>query len=217
MRAVHAMGLPVPAPEEVVEVEGRPGIVMERIVGPSLLQLVQAKPWRLRWAVRTLGDLHTRINSCTAPAVLASQREKIASRITSSSSLSDEDKLSVVRCLNELPDGDALCHGDFHPGNIIIAQDGPVVIDWDAATRGRPAGDAAYTLHLIRSANLPFWIPRYMHLLLSGTRSMIRRGYLKEYLRSHLATRNEIQRWYTPVAAEVQRRLEGARSVEHSG
>jgi Ser/Thr protein kinase RdoA (MazF antagonist) len=28
-------------------------------------------------------------------------------------------------------DGAVVCHGDVHPGNIVLADDGPVVLDWD--------------------------------------------------------------------------------------
>jgi hypothetical protein len=37
-RTVHELGLPVPATAGLIEVEGRHGIVFERIDGPSMLQ-----------------------------------------------------------------------------------------------------------------------------------------------------------------------------------
>ena len=35
-RAVHTSGLPVPAVGEVVEINGRLGLIYERVVGPSM-------------------------------------------------------------------------------------------------------------------------------------------------------------------------------------
>ena len=87
---------------------------------------------------------------------------------------------------------------------------GPVIIDWESAARGHPAGDVAYTLLLMHHANLPSWTPRYMHWLLGATRSVILRGYLNGYLRSNLATRQQIEEWYRPIAAEVHRRINRA-------
>jgi aminoglycoside phosphotransferase (APT) family kinase protein len=200
----------------VVDVDGRPGIVMQRVVGVSLLQSVQSKPWLLFAAVRQLAALHARVNSCWAPAVLPSQREKLAMKIASASDLSNAEKQDALACLKELPDGDALCHGDFHPGNIIVTVNGPVIIDWDAATRGQPAGDAAYTSLLIQRANLPPWTPAYMHWLLAATRSTIGRGYLTAYMRSNLATREQIDQWSTPLAAEVRRRRNHAAHSDES-
>jgi tRNA A-37 threonylcarbamoyl transferase component Bud32 len=209
-QAVQSMGLPVPAVYEVVEVDGRPGIVMQRVSGVSLFHRVQARPWLLRSAVRELARLHARINSCPAPPILPAQRETIAAKVASASHLTGEEKQAVLNCLNDLPDGAALCHGDFHPGNILVTEKGPVIIDWDAATRGQPAGDAAYTLLLIQKASLPSWTPRYMHVLLAATRSAIGRGYLRAYVRSGLATGEQIKRWRPPVAAEVRRRVDRA-------
>jgi aminoglycoside phosphotransferase (APT) family kinase protein len=116
----------------------------------------------------------------------------------------------MLNCLDELPDGEALCHGDFHPGNIMVTVAGPIIIDWETATRGQPAGDVAYTSLLMQCAGLPSWTPRHMHVLLAATRSLIRTRYLKAYLRSELATREQVGRWRTPIMADVTLRLEHA-------
>lgn len=36
-----------------------------------------------------------------------------------------------------------LCHGDVHPGNVLQAADGPVLLDWDLVCWGPPAWDHA--------------------------------------------------------------------------
>lgn len=36
-----------------------------------------------------------------------------------------------------------LCHGDVHPGNVLVAVDGPVLIDWDLLCVGPPEFDHA--------------------------------------------------------------------------
>ena len=103
-----------------------------------------------------------------------------------------------------------MCHGDFHPHNILCTAHGPIIIDWQTASRGRPAGDAACTLLLIEHAYLPAWSPRYMHALLAVTRSLIHRGYRRGYLRSGLASREEIAQWQEPMGAEIERRIASA-------
>lgn len=46
-----------------------------------------------------------------------------------------------------LASGDALCHGDFHAGNVLRAVDGALlVIDWGAAHTGSAAMDAAQSV-----------------------------------------------------------------------
>jgi hypothetical protein len=40
-------------------------------------------------------------------------------------------------------DDTVLCHGDVHPGNVVMAQDGPVLIDWDLLCRAPEGWDHA--------------------------------------------------------------------------
>jgi uncharacterized protein (TIGR02172 family) len=198
---VHAAGLPAPAAYEIIERDGRFGIVFERIGGPSLFESVQAKPWTLFDAIRTLAALHARIHGCTAPMDLPSQRDWIAGRIDRATGVSESER-SEARCrLAKLPQGAALCHGDFHPGNVICSARGPVVIDWGRATRGHPLGDVAGTSRLMRHAALPSWSPRYMHLILRCLRPVMHRAYLRNYLRLQGGTRRAIEAWQLPLAA----------------
>ena len=52
--ALHAAGVPSPALRGQVEVEGRPGLIYERITGPSLETLVHSRPWLLVHIARRL-------------------------------------------------------------------------------------------------------------------------------------------------------------------
>jgi aminoglycoside phosphotransferase (APT) family kinase protein len=36
----------------------------------------------------------------------------------------------VVTLIERLSPGDGLCHGDLHPGNVIMTPDGPKIVDW---------------------------------------------------------------------------------------
>src|SRR5262245_55079407 len=47
-------------------------------------------------------------------------------------------------------DGDRLCHGDFHPINVLGDLAQPLVIDWPDAARGAPAADACRSYLLLR-------------------------------------------------------------------
>jgi uncharacterized protein (TIGR02172 family) len=199
-RTVYAAGLPVPAAFELVEVAGRRGVVFERVDGPSLLDHVQARPWKLRWAVRLLAELHTRIHQCPAPADLPAHRDWIANRIAVAP-VSARVRDAAYRRLAILPDGGTVCHGDFHPGNILITRRGPVIIDWGRAARGYPLGDVACTARLIRTAGLPPWAPAFMHLTLRATRPILYRKYLAGYLRQVGGTRAEVEAWLGPLAA----------------
>jgi Ser/Thr protein kinase RdoA (MazF antagonist) len=49
-----------------------------------------------------------------------------------------------------MPDCDRLCHGDFHPMNVLGEASQPIVIDWPNACRGDPAGDVCRSYLLLR-------------------------------------------------------------------
>jgi aminoglycoside phosphotransferase (APT) family kinase protein len=44
---------------------------------------------------------------------------------------------------------DVICHGDFHPLNIVVGPAGATVLDWTAARLGPPAFDVAFTALLL--------------------------------------------------------------------
>jgi aminoglycoside phosphotransferase (APT) family kinase protein len=203
-RAVHAAGLPAPTAHEVVEVGGRWGVVFDRVDGPSLFEYVQARPWALPWAVRLLAALHAAIHRCAGPAELPTLRERLAGKIDAADHPSAAERDAARRRLATLPDGTALCHGDFHPANVLMTARGPVVIDWEGATRGHPLGDVAVTSRLIRTAPVPPWAPWVAHLLLRGTRPLLSRRYLKHYFRLQPGMRREVEAWQVPLAAAAR-------------
>ena len=194
-RAVHAAGLPAPAVYEMIEVEGRQAIVFECIDGPSMFGQVIARPWKLFAAARQLAELHAQLHAVKAPADLPTMREQIAGWIDAAAELTDAEKEQLRRCLASLPDGDALCHGDFHPANILQSSRGPVIIDWSAATRGHPLGDVARTSHLFEVAELPDDSPRFILWLFRITRAALHQTYLKRYFQLRPARRSDLEAW----------------------
>jgi aminoglycoside phosphotransferase (APT) family kinase protein len=125
MRYVTERGYPAPRVEEL-SADGCE-LVMERIVGPTMLEELQKRPWTYRRHAATLALLHRQLHELTAPAWLA-----------------------------VFPDGgDCLIHLDLHPLNVILAPAGPVLIDWTNAARGSAATDVAVTWLLMTAAEIP--------------------------------------------------------------
>src|SRR5262245_7261063 len=44
-RAVHASSVKAPAVEGLIQIQGRNGLIYERVAGESMLDLFQRKPW----------------------------------------------------------------------------------------------------------------------------------------------------------------------------
>ena len=49
-----------------------------------------------------------------------------------------------------MPEGDCLCHGDFHPINVLGAVSRPLVIDWSHACSGNPSADVCRSYLLLK-------------------------------------------------------------------
>ncbi len=123
MRHVRAAGYPVP---EVVDAAG-PDLLMERVAGPTMLEDVGRRPWRLTSHAATLAALHRRLHELAPPPGLP----------------------------RPFGAGGALLHLDLHPANVLLGQDGPVVIDWSSASVGPAAADPAQTWVLLATSEVP--------------------------------------------------------------
>jgi uncharacterized protein (TIGR02172 family) len=198
-RAVHALGIPVPEAYEIIQVAGRYGIVFERVSGPSLIQYVQSRPWALFAAANLLAELHARLHGCVGPAELPSHHELLRARIDAATDQTQAERDAAHRTLAALPDGNALCHGDFHPDNILMTIKGPVIIDWERAARGDPSGDVAYTSRLFRRAGPPERTPAHIRLLFTASRTLLHRAYMRRYLQLYPGSREAIAKWELPL------------------
>lgn len=140
-QAVHASGLPVPAAGDILQVNGRNGLVYERVDGTSMWELLGRYPWRVARYARQTAELHAQMHAADIQPDIPSQRTRLERKIGSADRLPAAVKDVVLNTLAGLPDGDRLCHGDFHPGNILLTADRAVIIDWIDASRGNPLAD----------------------------------------------------------------------------
>jgi uncharacterized protein (TIGR02172 family) len=200
-RAAQAAGVPVPAAYELVEVEGRHGIVFERITGVSLLSELQARPARLFAIARQLAELHAQIHAVRTPDGLPAQRRQIESGIEDARGLEPADRQIALDSLKKLPDGESLCHGDFHPDNILMSARGPVIIDWMTGTRGQPLADVARTSMILQTGGLPPGMPLPARMLINASRAILHAIYLNRYLQLCPASRAQIEQWRLPLLA----------------
>ena len=181
LNAAHNAGIVVPVPGDTTIVDGRHGLVMERIDGLDLLTLLGRKPWHIWSAGITTGRLQAEMHEVVAPEGLPNLKDRLKRRIETSDRVPSEVATFALDILAELPDGDRLCHGDFHPGNIIKTDGRHVIIDWSDVAMGDPVADFARSQLLIQLGEPPPGAPFLVQTLSGVGRGAlglaIRRGY----------------------------------------
>ena len=199
--AAAAAGAPVPRVYARVDVEARPGLVLERLRDRNLLLEIGERPWRVWPISRSLGALHARIHAVGGPGSLPSVHERLRGLLESP--LVPEDvHVRALERLEALPAGDRLCHGDFHPGNVLLAPGGgAVAIDWTGASRGDPAADVARSFLIVRHGALTPDATRAVATLARVGRGVLWRGYVGAYMRAAELDRVAVAHWLPVVAA----------------
>ncbi|WP_426449421.1 phosphotransferase family protein [Paenibacillus sp. S-38] len=200
-RLVASAGLPVPQVYGLQETAGRLGVVYERVEGAPLTRRLFEGASSPEAAGRQLAGLHARIHAGEGRG-LRPFDEVLRERIGHAPALAPEAKEELLRRLDRLSAGEErLCHGDFHPDNVLLASNGPVVIDWMTAVRGAPETDAARTWLLLEHGGMPPGLPSALQEQLTRVRSRLSRCYLDEYCSLTGRSRENIETWVPLVAA----------------
>lgn len=147
---------PVLAVLDAGELTDRPMQVMVRAPGVALLDRVRRAPWSARAQLRALADLQIRLHGLDPDGFpvgddLLDRRLRLTRQVAEELAHADlASGLARVDALaSRLRDAPpAVCHGDFHPLNVLSGDDQLTVIDWTDAGIGDRHGDAARTVLL---------------------------------------------------------------------
>lgn len=199
-KAVETLGLPVPKVGKMIEIEGRRGIIYEKITGSSMLELITKHPASVVNYSKHMAVLHNEMHQCKVEG-LPKYKEALEWNIRHTELLSETLRLEILDLLEKLPESSYLCHGDFHPGNIISASDKSTILDWMTAAAGDPAADVARTLLLLTSGALPENLPAVVKVLITLVRKRMANTYLKQYLLLSGLTKEDIAKWRVPIMA----------------
>ena len=108
---------------------------------------------------------------------------------------------AVLAALDCLPDSTTICHGDYHPGNILLSVHGPRVIDWIGATHGHPLADVARAALVLRYATVPAYYGRHAQQRFTFVRQAMHVLYLWRYRSLTPFRPQQLRAWMLPIAA----------------
>ncbi|HWT76541.1 MAG TPA: aminoglycoside phosphotransferase family protein [Mobilitalea sp.] len=199
-KAVESFSLPVPKVGQMIDLDGRRGIIYEKISGSSMLELIMKHPGSITGYSKQMANLHYQVHQCKAYE-LPKYKEALEWNIRHTDLLTDNQRFAVLDILEKLPEGRSLCHGDFHPGNIIETSEQSVILDWMTATSGEPAADVARTMMLLKDGTLPDKMPAFIKLVITLVRRRMANTYLKQYLQLSGLSKEDILNWRVPIMA----------------
>jgi Ser/Thr protein kinase RdoA (MazF antagonist) len=146
-QAVFAAGAPAPEVFGEVTLGGRFGIVLGRLDGPTLLQATRSGAVTFAQAGAILASLGLSVHRMPPPPEAFPLRRWMDTAFRDSGDIVPKPIVSGALALIDRLEqpGDGLCHGDIHPGNVIMTADGPRLIDWTFAIRAPAALDHGCT------------------------------------------------------------------------
>ncbi len=150
-------GLPVPKAHSIVPVGERTGIIYDKAPGETLLELI-FKTGDVETYTLKLAALHKWLLDVSLPSV-KSCKKGLRYKIERTERFPLEGKAKLLKLLDSLPDGDSLCHDDFHFGNVLWDGKQTYLIDLMDICKGNRNFDIARTLYLTEFPQAPENIP----------------------------------------------------------
>jgi aminoglycoside phosphotransferase (APT) family kinase protein len=206
---------------------GLPWIVMERFAGRTVLELIAENPIKNRGLTPRVAELQASlhrvaVDGCPLPSdvtLAERQVEGFRARIEHFGLEGLEDEMAWLignasRVANEEL---ALCHGDFHPNNVMVGDNGALcVIDWARAELGDRHHDLAATMLVMRAA--PVQATSAMERFLDRFgRSMLERRFVGSYRKQLPIDKGRLRYWEALEALEWMLRVAMTEKIGRSG
>ena len=196
-------GVTSPRALEIVEVDGRRGIIFEWAGARDLMNAKLGNPLNLNSGSEFMSKVHQEFLNREAPELPDIKKEALRmSRLLPEGTIRPEQFEILQRYLDRLPSGNNICHMDFHPGNIMLTNgynDGYQVIDWSEAVKGVPAADIAKTSLILSMAETAPGTSILLQIIIPIFRKAFEKHY-RAHVTSHMKITEESLRDWMLVA-----------------
>jgi len=168
---------------------------MDRIKGKTLGDEFR-KPVIPETVLDALVDLQSHLQKAEV-SVAWDLKKRFHDALEDNDQLSSDLKQELLEDLDALPDGQALCHCDFHADNVFFDGTKYTIIDLLQMSKGNPAADAAssYVSYCFFNLDLgKLYLTKYC------TKSGIPRREVQKWLRVYAGTvLGQVPEQYTPI------------------
>lgn len=184
-RVEESSNLNVPRLVEIKKIGNRWALISEYIEGKTISQLMKEDPENFDKYLNLFVNVQMTILNNKVP-LLNRIKEKFNRKLEMATNIDENAKYELLQRLSGMKNYNELCHGDYHPSNVIVQRDGTVyVIDWSHVTQGCASADAART---------------YLLFALDGKDDLADQ-YLNLFCEKSAIPKETVQRWIPIVAA----------------
>ncbi|MDW5563586.1 MAG: phosphotransferase [Methanomassiliicoccus sp.] len=203
----RSLGILTPEIQELVQTSDRWGFSYHKINGSTIMDVLIAGERDIEELAMSFAQLHRHLHEHPGTGMpLLKDRLR---PLIQEADLQAELKNKALWSLSDLPDGEWICHGDFHPGNVIMAQEGSYILDWVEASSGHYLADVARSLVLIL-AWLPNQLERMGASLPAHDLDRFHKVYRAHSFRSTPETEELLDRWtFTMAVARLCQSIPG--------
>ena len=180
----YECGLDVPEILEVTENSGRQMVIMEYIEGATLGEKLLGDMGQADYYI----DIFVRKQQAIHQAPIQDtsiewMTDKLSRQIKSSEHLHETMQELLLRRMSSIEFEPSLCHGDYHPFNVIVKRERLTIIDWADSSLGDIRADVYRTF-----------------LLLSQSSVIIAQKYIRRYCLLSGLSQEEVFEW-APIVA----------------
>ena len=184
-RVEEFTNLNVPKLLEVTKVEDRWALISEYVEGKTISELMKEFPEKIDHFLDLFVKVQLVVLENEVP-MLNRIKEKFREKLENCDNIDENIKYELLQRLEGMKNHKRLCHGDFHPSNVIVQENGCVyVIDWAHVTQGNASADCART---------------YLLFAIQGKLDVAEK-YLDLFSAKSGIEKSNIQRWIPIVAA----------------
>lgn len=210
-KLISTVDIRTPKMYELIESAKERGYIAERIFGRSMLDYIMKQKGDINELLHQFTSTHYQLhnlsfNNILDPSVntkLLSTHEWLKQRISWTNDLTENEKNEIYEELDALPDGNSICHNDYHPDNLIITKDSNeiCIIDWCDVSFGNPLADVARTILVFSTTVLPPELPLEIQSMLLEGKKLMKELYVEEYSSLSNMDLIELEKWIPIVAA----------------
>lgn len=192
------MNFSKPKAYEIISYEDKIGIIYDRVNGESLTDWVM-KTGNVQECAMYMANLHkailqNKINN------IPNYKDFLKSYIPNI--LTTDKQLEILQKIDNLSDGNALCHGDFHPGNILISNGNAFVIDFMNICYGNYLYDITRTVFLVEYTPVPHEV-KDKDMMINFKRTLTdlyldQMNVTRDVIRDYLSVIIAVRKWECP-------------------